>query len=277
MVRVLLAAGCLLLISSPSTFADLFWGANGAGGSGTWNTTNQNWFDGTQNVAWRISDSGAIFGGTGGTVTIGRSGLMVDHLTFATSGYSFEGNALEASAAGLTITTNADTAFNASVYAGIGISGRTVRKDGAAALILSGFYGFDLVQVEAGEIRTQAATPRLGFSTTAPTTLTLTGGSASVGGLQGGSPATSVMPYTSAAGGQTLSLSNSAGSFAGVLRDHGANRLGLTLNAGTQEPHRRQYLLGSDVGLWGDALLRRFWLGPEYVDHQHQRRHPSPR
>src|SRR5262245_42056348 len=45
--------------------ATVTWGAGGAGGSGNWDATTANWFDGSQNVLWP-SGGDAIFTGTAG-------------------------------------------------------------------------------------------------------------------------------------------------------------------------------------------------------------------
>lgn len=55
--------------SGQSSPPQLAWGVSGAGGSGTWDTTTTNWFDGTNYVPWTNGDA-AVFGGTAGTVSI---------------------------------------------------------------------------------------------------------------------------------------------------------------------------------------------------------------
>jgi hypothetical protein len=61
-----------LAFGAGSAFGQLTWGVNGAGGTGTWDTTGLNWWNGIDNVAWS-SGGEAIFGGTAGAVTL--SGL----------------------------------------------------------------------------------------------------------------------------------------------------------------------------------------------------------
>jgi fibronectin-binding autotransporter adhesin len=88
-----LAGGSLALVSPLA--AQLSWdGANTAdatfngGGAGVWNTTNLNWgnADLTANVAWS-SGSAAVFGGTGGTVTVGEA-VSASSLSFNSNGYA---------------------------------------------------------------------------------------------------------------------------------------------------------------------------------------------
>ena len=59
----------LLASATLATAQTLTWGVNGAGGSGNWDTTTADWFNGSQNVVWP-SNGNAIFGGaSGGTVS----------------------------------------------------------------------------------------------------------------------------------------------------------------------------------------------------------------
>jgi fibronectin-binding autotransporter adhesin len=57
--------------------ADLQWSADGVtpggGGTGTWNTTTPLWFNGATFQTWsNAALDNAVFGGTAGTVTLGR-------------------------------------------------------------------------------------------------------------------------------------------------------------------------------------------------------------
>lgn len=74
-----------------SSRADLTWGSGGAGGAGTWNDANINWWNGTTDVAW--DSTGAIFGGTAGTVAV--SGTQnVTSLTLNTPFYVLQGGVI---------------------------------------------------------------------------------------------------------------------------------------------------------------------------------------
>jgi fibronectin-binding autotransporter adhesin len=68
----------------------LTWGATGGGGTGTWDTSTSNWFNGSASVPW-TQGSSAIFGGTTGTVTVGAP-ITVQNMTFLTDGYTIAGN-----------------------------------------------------------------------------------------------------------------------------------------------------------------------------------------
>ncbi len=111
---------------------------NGAitGGVGIWDTTPSlgNWTadGGATNVAWvnNITPDGAIFQGTGGVVT--QAGVVVNNLTFSTTGYSVTGGTLTLGGASPKITATADATM-ASIMAG----SAGLIKDGAGILTIS--------------------------------------------------------------------------------------------------------------------------------------------
>ncbi len=75
-------------MAAPAYAGTLTWDG---GGSGTWDTTLTNWYNGTTNVAWTNSGTTntALFGGTDGTYSIVVSGITrTDGITFNSSGYT---------------------------------------------------------------------------------------------------------------------------------------------------------------------------------------------
>jgi fibronectin-binding autotransporter adhesin len=137
-----LVAGFIAITILPSHSATLTWdispGTVGAGngtvtgGAGAWDTTPTlgNWTtdDGANNVAWNNATlDGAIFGGTGGTVT--QAGVAVNNITFNGTGYTVAGGTLTMGGAAPKITTNSDATVS-SVLAGT--AGLT--KDGSGIL-----------------------------------------------------------------------------------------------------------------------------------------------
>lgn len=117
----------MLAAWSPAQAVNLFWGAGGAGGTGAWNTSNLNWFDGATDVTW--NGEGAIFGNSSGTVTI-SGGVSATSLTFEVPSYLITGSSI--TLAGPTpITTNFDATIS-SVLSGSG----GIDKLGEATLIL---------------------------------------------------------------------------------------------------------------------------------------------
>src|SRR5436190_9568772 len=110
----------------------LTWGATGAGGSGAWDTTTPNWFDGSAAVLWSQRTS-AIFGGAAGTVTLGVR-ITAQDLTFGTSGYELTGTTLTLGA-GSTPTANVAAGSSATISSIVaGTRGLTVTGGGTLTL-----------------------------------------------------------------------------------------------------------------------------------------------
>ena len=123
-----------------------------SGGTGTWDTTTLNWFDGTlghPDVAWpNTGTDTANFGGTAGAVTVG-TGITAGTINFATAGYTIAGGPLNGAITGTTgtataavgapLTINTDPLSN-----GIGQTGTisaqivssSITKNGAGMLVL---------------------------------------------------------------------------------------------------------------------------------------------
>jgi outer membrane autotransporter protein len=89
---VALAIAALATHESSALAQTLTWGRGGGGGSGRWNTTTSDWFNGSANVPWTQGDS-AIFGGSPGLVDQ-TVPITAQDLTFGTSGYLVAGNTL---------------------------------------------------------------------------------------------------------------------------------------------------------------------------------------
>ncbi len=132
-----------------ATAADVYWdgadttSGNGVptGGAGTWDAATTNWTDdaaGTTNQAWVAGDN-AIFGGTGGTVTLGVDQSVGD-ITFSTNGYSLTSKRLLFSNAvnTYTVTNAGDTATVADVGLSGGLSPNALTKAGDGKLIITG-------------------------------------------------------------------------------------------------------------------------------------------
>ena len=121
------------------------------GGTGSWDTTLTNWWNGSANVAWPSSgiDNDAVFGGTAGTVTI-SGGVASNDLSFTTTGYTITGGTLTLN--GTTPTITAGTGISATISSGIaGTAGLT--KAGVGTLRLSGANSLSgTVNVNAGTL-----------------------------------------------------------------------------------------------------------------------------
>lgn len=85
-----------LALPASTRAAALSWGNSAAGGPGPWDANiTTNWFDGAVDVVWPAApgsgDDDALFGGTGGTVTIAPGGVIANDLAFNVDGYAIQG------------------------------------------------------------------------------------------------------------------------------------------------------------------------------------------
>jgi autotransporter-associated beta strand protein len=143
------------LFSRPAPAQTLTWDsdlstAGSQNGSGTWSLTNQNWFDGTNNVLWPADQSTtAIFGGgaagAASTVavsgTVGAAGLLFQTLTSAgtlvgANVYTFTGGTINlASNAQILLADNSSTgsAF-VTISSAVNAANLTIAKSGGTAI-----------------------------------------------------------------------------------------------------------------------------------------------
>jgi len=113
-------------------------------GSGTWSTSDSNWWNGSADVVWpNLTTSGAVIGannGAAGTITVSGS-LAINSLTFNAPGsgsYTLTGGTLGFGGTTPTITVNTSAGTISSVLAGS--AGLT--KSGTGTLILTGVNTF---------------------------------------------------------------------------------------------------------------------------------------
>lgn len=210
-LAALFSAAGILLAASPSAAANLSWdqtGGGALGGTGAWDTTTGNWWDGASDVPWSvntISGDTAVFGGTAGTATLGTN-INALGLTFNTTGYTIAGstftlalgsggiNAGGLASGTVTISGGGTTGVSLgaaqtwtvgsgatlAVSSAVGGAG-TLTKAGAGTLTLSGAntYGGGTV-LNAGTLLIQgSSTPTSGTVTSGPLgtgSLTLNGG-----------------------------------------------------------------------------------------------------
>lgn len=228
----LLSAGLLgsaALHAAPT----LSWGTAGAGGSGSWNTTTANWWNGTAQVAWP-SGGDAVFGGTGGTVNSFVFGPEVSSMTFNSPGYVITDGWIKGYKNSLKITTNADATIGSTLSG----STATLIKDGPGTLTVNGTNFFDTVRVDEGVYKIEG-TSSLFFSDViladkagAGITIASTYQDTSFGGLSGGGSTGGFVQPDDRAGTTNLTIFGS-GSFNGVMRDNGAGKLAIEV-FGTQ-------------------------------------------
>jgi autotransporter-associated beta strand protein len=156
----------------------LRWGASGGGGNGTWNINNStNWYDGSAATKWLDfggTDYAAIFGGTAGTVTLAAN-INVNRLTFQTTGYIVNSNALNLTGPPALITTpTGTTTINSAIT-------------GTASLVKAGPGTLKL---------TSATSTNTGYTTLNEGTLSLIGGGKLYSNLGWGSKTVSVNSAT---------------------------------------------------------------------------------
>lgn len=117
-IFVLAALVLARIPAQPALAAALSWdpaaNLSCSGGSGTWNSSNANWCNGTTDVVSN-SNSDAWFGGTGGAVTVGTS-LTAADLIFNGPGYNINGSTLTLGSG--SVTMNASNGTISSVVAG---------------------------------------------------------------------------------------------------------------------------------------------------------------
>ncbi|MCP1489941.1 autotransporter-associated beta strand protein [Pseudomonas fluorescens] len=124
----------MLMLAQPAKAEDLTWVPTGPQGSGTWDTTTAQWFDGTVTRPWsNLAGDSATFGGPSGTVVL-IIPMTIQNLDFLTDGYLLQGAALNFATASSLMTVTTETASIASSISGNG----TLIKAGAGTLTLSG-------------------------------------------------------------------------------------------------------------------------------------------
>jgi len=216
-----------LLISTSGALAQLNWGAGGAGGTGTWDTTTQNWYNGTSNVVW--DGNNAIFGGSQGTIT-GSTNLQATGLTFNTAGDILTSGVITAPSSGtFSVITNANATINTQLTTGFN-SGAILLKDGTGTLTLSSVASnFAQLQINNGNLDVTGGADisfiPVTISNSSQASLSLNFGLFVAGLSGGGSSGGNVMPDGSSSSATISFTDGGVGSYAGSLQDNASNTL----------------------------------------------------
>ncbi len=104
---------------------------SGLGGSGTWDTSANRWFNGSSNAAWSANND-AVFWGTAGTVTLSAP-QSVNSLSFKSNGYTITGSALTMTGSSVNVNSGVTATINSIVAGSSGLA-----KNGAGTLQLGG-------------------------------------------------------------------------------------------------------------------------------------------
>lgn len=220
-----------LVSSLPVSAADFQWDPNGAttglGGAGTWDTTSLFWdatatgvndgTDATTATTFTTADK-AIFGGTGGAVSVGTA-VSLNQLSVDTTGYSFTGSKITFGGTAATLTANADFTIANAI-------GGNFNKNGSGAVTLTGLTTFNTVTVSAGTLT------RAGSGDNDSSASIVNGG-------------TLILANTAANGTSNVTLNS------GTVRLNGTNDVQIwnggtvTINGGTFEQNGKNETVGS--------------------------------
>ena len=108
------------VVFSSSAQAQLNWGSAGTGGSGTWDGSTANWFNGASAVAW--DSTSAIIAGTAGTITVSGTQSLTG-ITFTTNYEILLGGTLNFTGATPTISgSGAGTTINSTLVSSTGLT-----------------------------------------------------------------------------------------------------------------------------------------------------------
>lgn len=201
----------------------------GSGGTGTWNTSAARWSNSVSDVSWNNSNGdNAIFGGTGGTVTLGEA-VTVNNLSITSSGYTLAGGGFALTVNG-TITNSQTGTITASINGSSGLV-----KAGAGTLVLNAVNAYTgATAIQSGTLQARST-----GALTAGTTVTIGSGSSNaaldvrasqtVAGIANAGTGTATITQTQTTGTTTLTINpTGAGpgaadsSFAGTITDGSA-------------------------------------------------------
>ena len=140
--RLGLALALAMSLPAITRAATLTWGADGTGGSATWDSgSTPNWFDGASAVVWPATPSGdddALFTGTAGTVSIASGGAIANDLIFSANGYVIANGTLTLDGSLTVPIIQLDTGVNATISSVLDGTNGFNKLNGPGTLTLTG-------------------------------------------------------------------------------------------------------------------------------------------
>ncbi len=223
-----------LLFGSIPVEAQLTWGPGGVGGSGTWDGTTANWYNGSANVTWAPGDTATFM--NGGAMIAVSGTQTTSQLSFNAPGYLLSGGTIQGTSSGLTIQTNGTVTINSALN---GVSATTLTLSGFGGLTLNGGNTFSQVTITGGNLTLGSSISAgneafydLSNSGGVGITLAAGGGQSYVlGGLNGGGTSGgNIAPNNASIGTSTIVLAGTGtASYSGVLQDAGPSILAVTI------------------------------------------------
>lgn len=233
-------ASLALLATASLNAANLAWNPSGTpggtisaptggGGVGTWNTSASSWSNSSSNVAWNNANGdNAIFGTSGGTVTLGEN-ITVNNLTISATGYTIAGG-------GFTLTINGTVTSSQTGTITAKVTGGDFTKAGSGTLVLNNasantYTGNTYVQSGTLQARASGAlvsTTVVDISSGASLDMRA---SQTVSGLTGSG--TVNQSQTDGTTTLTVSSNGSGSTFDGILKDGTASRFLALTKAGS--------------------------------------------
>ncbi len=195
-------------------------GGTALGGSGTWDTTTAQWWNGVADVAWSDPSAIADFGGSSGTVTV-SSGIAAHQVELKTTGYTLTGGTLTLDNGNVSVFSGVTGTINSTLDGNHGLD-----VTGSGVLVVGGANSYTGATYIAGGTLKLANAAALGNSSYV-STATMRGGTLDLNGEAIGSSVPTMF-----FSGVILNSSSTAASFAAAVNETSYNiALNFTVNA----------------------------------------------
>jgi len=203
-----------------------------------WDTTTQNWYNGTSNVTW--DGNVAILAGSSGTVTLSGS-ISANEVDFNTAGYVLSDGTLTGPTDGtLSMIANANATVSSAITTDAFGTGQVFLKDGTGTLSVGVTpSNYSEVQINNGTLDftsgANLSETSINLSNNVGATLALGSGGLFVNGLNGGgSSGGNVMP-DSTTGLLTVNVDGGTGSYGGSIQNNGGATIEIQISFGANQ------------------------------------------